>query len=218
MTRPPPLPTRRPLATKDQRIRAGLIDHFIDSSVWFWLFVLFGWNIFHLDAPVDARSFFILLSQTFPISITIIILFVFLDILLCFRRGQSIGQFVNGIYKKNKLINSNQILNRFIGISNIWIHGLISRCLGLPLLTVSILIWLTLDPTVTPIHLYDFSLIEPEGSLLLLIFLLKIIGGTFLLYGLFLPFGLGFIREQLPTWYDQLLDVHIVEKQQKSHS
>ncbi len=216
MTRPPPLPTRRPLATKDQRIRAGLIDHFIDSSLWFWFFILVGWSVFHLDASVEARSFLVVLFQNFPISMRIISLFFVLDILLCVRRGQSIGQCVNGIYKKNQPTTQQRIISRFFVIPKIWLHGLMSRCLGMPLLSVSILIWLILNPVVTPIHLRDFSLIEPEGSLLLLVILLKIIGWALLFFGLFLPFGLGFIREQLPTWYDQLLGVHIVEKPQKS--
>ncbi len=213
---PPPLPPQKSLeqllATKDQRIRAGLIDHFIDSSLWFWFFILVGWNVFHLETSVDARSFLIMLSLNFPISLMIIVLFIVLDILLCVSRGQSIGQCINGINKKNQSTTSNQILNSVFAKPKIWLHGLMSRCLGMPLLSVSVLIWLILNPMMTPIHLHDFSLIEPEGSLLLMIFLLKIIGWALLLFGLFLPFGLGFLRGQLPTWYDQLIDVQVLQR------
>jgi hypothetical protein len=209
---PPPLPTQdnfpsQFLATKDQRIRAGLIDHFIDSSLWFWFFILIGWSVFHLEASVDSRSFLVLLSKNFPISLMIISLSLIVDFFLCVCRGQSIGQWINGIYKKNQPTNSDQILNRISAIPKIWLHSLISRCLGMPLLCISILIWLILNPTMTPIRLHDFSLIEPEGSLLLMIFLLKIIGWAMLLFGMFLPFGLGFIRSPLPTWYDRWLGV-----------
>lgn len=208
MTRPPPLPMLI-LATKDQRIRAGLIDHFIDSSLWFWLFILVGWNVFHLDASVDARLFLFVLFQNFPVSLMIISLFMLFDILLCVSHGQSIGQCVNGIYKNQQPTTPLRILSRVFAIPKIWLHGLVSRCLGMPLLSVSILIWLISNPIITPIHLHDFSLTEPEGSFLLIVFLLKIIGAALLLFGLFLPFGLGFIRAPLPTWYDRFLGVQI---------
>lgn len=212
MINPPPLPTDYPLATKDQRIRAGLIDHFIDSSVWFWFFILLGWSAFHLKTSVDARSLLIIIYQNFPISMTIIVMYVVLDFMLCIYLGQSIGQCVNHIYKSNLPSRNPLILSHLFDISKIWLHGLFSRCVGLPLLCVSLLIWLILNPIMIPIHLYDFSLIEPKGSLLLLLFLLKIIAWTLFLFALFIPFGIGFIRGSLPTWYDRLLGVQILNR------
>ncbi|GAC1376038.1 MAG: hypothetical protein NVS3B3_14350 [Aquirhabdus sp.] len=218
MTRPPPLPLGRPLATKDQRIRAGLIDHFIDSSLWFWFFILVGWSVFHLDAPVDARSFLVDLATNFPISLMIIALFFVLDILLCVSRGQSIGQCINRIYKTHQRATSKYFEWSIFNFPKIWLHGLVSRCLGMPLLFLCLMIWFIVNPMVTPMNIHEFSLVDPEGAYQLLVFLLKMIGTTLLLFGLFLPFGLGFIREELPTWYDQMLGVYIVEKSQKSHS
>ncbi|HEY4713978.1 MAG TPA: hypothetical protein VIH30_07040, partial [Aquirhabdus sp.] len=202
-------------ATKDQRIRAGLIDHFIDSTLWFWLFIIAGWSIVHLEVSVDARSFLVMLATNFPISISIFTLLFLFDFLLCVTRGQSIGQLINGIRKSNQRTTSHLMVRSIFDTAKIWLHGLISRCLGMPLLYMCLIIGLIFNPIIKPIDLHDFSLIEPEGSFLLMVFLFKIIGWTLLLFGLFLPFGLGFIREQLPTWYDQLLGVHIVENPQK---
>ena len=214
---PPPLPTPaifagQSLATKDQRVRAGLIDHLIDSSIWFWLFILFGWTAFHLETPLDTRSFLIVLASNFPISINGIGFLLILDLLLCVYRRQSLGQLINNIYKTNQRATSKQFVSVIFDIAKIWLHGLISRCCGMPLLSVSLLIGFILNPMMTPIHLHDFSLIDPEGSFLLMVFLLKIIGWILLLFSLFLPFGLGFMRSPLPTWYDRLLGVYIIEK------
>lgn len=210
---PPPLPKQwilgQSLATKDQRIRAGLIDHFIDSTLWFWLFIIAGWGVFHLEASIDTRSFLVMLTTNFPISISLITLLFVFDFLLCVTRGQSIGQLVNSIYKTTQQTTSNQILWSIFDIPKIWLHGLISRCLGIPLLCMCLIIGLMLNPMITPIDLQDFSLVEPEGSLQLLFFLLNMIGSALLLFGLFFPFGLGFILSPLPTWYDRLLGVHI---------
>ena len=220
---PPPLPTQwtfsgQPLATKDQRIRAGLIDHFIDSSLWLWLFILVAWCALHLESSMDARSFLVLLATNFPISIGIIGVLIVFDFLFCVSHGQSIGQLINGIYKMGYPASSHR--NRVVGFSGlkIWFHSLISRCLGMPLLSICVLIWLILDPIITPIQLQSFSIIEPEGAYRLMVFLLEIIGWVLLVFGLFLPFGIGFIRGSLPTWYDHLLGVRIVEKPHKSHS
>lgn len=205
---PPPLPLSM-AATKDQRIRAGLIDHFIDSTLWFWLFILVGWSVFHLDSAVDARSFLLRLAINFSISMSVIALFLVVDSVLCIVLQQSIGQLVNGIYKENQKLTSQL---RLFTIFKIWFHGLLSRCLGMPLLGLFFVIVFIVNPIITPIHLQDFSLIEPEGAYRLLVFLLKIIGDISLLFGLFLPFGLGFIRGQLPTWYDRLLGIQIKQK------
>lgn len=216
---PPPLPTQwiegQPLATKDQRIRAGLIDHFIDSTLWLWLFILIAWCLFHLESPIDARTFLIALASNFHISISMIELILALDFLLCLSHGQSIGQLVNGIYKTTQRMPSHRIVWCIFDVPKIWLHGLITRCLGIPLLTVSILILLILNPMIAPIYLHDFSLVEPEGAYRLMVFLLKIIMIVLFLFGLFLPAGLGFIRSQLPTWYDNLLGVRVVEKPKK---
>lgn len=203
---PPPLPPSS-LATKDQRIRAGLIDHFIDSTLWFWFFILVGWNILHLDASLDVRSFLIVLSSNFPMSISVIGLLLVLDLWFCVRHGQSIGQWITGIYKTGQQATPFSQINPPADIPKIWLHGLISRCLGMPLFCVCILVWLILNPLIMPFSLREFSLIEPEASFLLIVFLLKIIGSILLLFVFFLPCGVGFIRSPLPTWYDRLLGI-----------
>ncbi len=212
---PPQLPNSldaQPLpASRHQRIRAGLIDHFMDSTVWVWLFLIAIWTALHLQNSIDARAFLVLLCSNFSTSMSLIGLFFVGDFLLCIHRGQSLGQMINGIYKTT-LSSHIQTKNQSFDVLKLWLHGLVSRCLGLPLLLICLLTWLTIDPVITPIHLQDFSLIEPEGSYLLMIFLLKIIGITLLLFGLFLPFGLAFARGSLPTWYDQILGISVLQK------
>ncbi len=213
--RPPRLPdslSTLPLASRHQRIRAGLIDHFVDSTIWVWLFCISIWAALHLQASIDARSFLVLVCSNFSRSMSFIILFFVSDFLLCIRRGQSLGQMINGIYKTTRSSKPTHTKNRSFDVLKLWLHGLVSRCLGLPLLLVCLIFWLAVDPIITPIHLQDFSLIEPEGSFLLMIFLLKIIGITLLLFGLFLPFGLAFAQGTLPTWYDQILDISVMQK------
>jgi hypothetical protein len=214
---PPKLPTQeshalmRLNASRHQRIRAGLIDHFIDSTVWVWLFSITLWNTLHLQDSIDARPFFIILCSSFSTSIALIGLLFIGDFLLCVYRGQSLGQMINGIYKVIQPLQSNRIKHHLLDFLRLWLHGLISRCLGLPLLFICLLLWLGIDPTITPIHLNEFSLIEPQGSYLLMIDLLKIIGITLFLFGLFLPAGLAFTRGTLPTWYDRLLGVFVLQ-------
>lgn len=219
---PPPLPSHWMLnflfASKDQRIRAGLIDHFIDSSVWFWLFILVMGCSIQLEFAMDARSFLRVLIKQFPISMGIIGLLLVIDFLLCVSRGQSIGQLINRIYKVGQHTASQCFVVSVLEVVKFWLHGLISRCLGMPLLCVYLVICLILNPMIIPINLHDFSLVEPEGAYRLMTFLLNIIGTTLFLFGLFLPAGLGFIRTQLPTWYDQLFGVQVREKPKKSHS
>jgi hypothetical protein len=212
---PPKLPTHesnaqtRLNASRHQRIRAGLIDHFIDSTVWVWLFFIAIWTMLQLHASIDARDFFALLCSHFSTSMSSIGLLMIGDFLLCVYRGQSLGQMINGIYKAAQPAKSNRIKNHFLDIFRLWLHGLVSRCLGLPLLFICLILWLSVDPTVTPLNLQNFSLIEPEGSYLLMIFLLKIIGVTLFLFGLFLPAGLAFVRGTLPTWYDLVLGINV---------
>lgn len=213
---PPKLPfsslNAQPLpASRHQRIRAGLIDHFTDSTVWGWLFLIAIWTALHLQASIDARAFLVLLCSNFSTSMSLIALFFVCDFLLCICRGQSLGQMINGIYKTT-LSSHIHTKNQSFDVLKFWLHGLVSRCLGLPLLLICLLIWLTVNPIITPIHLQDFSLIEPEGSYLLMIFLLKIIGITLLLFGIFLPFGLAFAQGTLPTWYDQILGISVNQK------
>lgn len=220
---PPPLPTQwtftgQPLASKDQRIRAGLIDHFIDSTLWFWLFILIACCALQLESSLDARAFLIVLATHFPISIFIIGLMLFIDFGLCLTRGHSIGQIANGIYKTTQRQTSQAVVWRIFDIPKIWLHGLLSRCLGLPLLSICLITLLILNPNIPPINLHEYSLVEPEGAYQLMVFLLKIIISALLLFGLFLPAGVGFITSQLPTWYDNLLGVSIVEKSKKSRS
>lgn len=220
---PPPLPTQwiftgQPLATKDQRIRASLIDHFIDSTLWFWLLILIAWCALQLETSMDARSFLVVLASHFPFSISIIGLMLLIDLGLCLTRGHSIGQIANGIYKTNQRPTSQVLVWHFFDISKIWLHGLLSRCLGLPLLSICLITLLILNPNIPPINLQEYSLVEPEGAYQLMVFLLKIIISALLLFGLFLPAGIGFITSQLPTWYDNLLGVSIVEKSKKSLS
>ncbi len=93
----------------------------------------------------------------------------------------------------------------------LWLHGFVSRWLGQPLLWVCVLFWLALNQIIAPLNPLKFSLIDPEGSYLLMMFLLKIIGMALLLSSLFLPIGLGFMLGALPTWYDQLLGVRVVK-------
>jgi hypothetical protein len=205
------------VASRNQRIRAGLIDHFIDSTIWVWFFLIAMWTALHLQTPIDAQSFFIIICTNFSTSMSLIGLLFIGDLLLCVHRGQSLGQMINGIYKTSQISQAKHIKNDSLDVLKLWLHSLVSRCLGLPLLFVCLLLWLSVDPIITPIHLQNFSLIDPEGSYLLMTFLLKIIGFTLLLFGLFLPFGLGFVRNTLPTWYDQLLSVNIVQKIPKSH-
>jgi hypothetical protein len=202
-------------ASRHQRIRAGLIDHFIDSTVWVWLFFMTLWTDLHLETAINARDLFVLLCSNFSTSMSLIGLLFIIDFLLCFYRGQSLGQMINGIYKDAQPSPSIRIKNHSLDISRLWLHGLVSRCLGLPLLFICLLLWLGIDPTILPIHLHEFSLIEPQGSYLLMIFLLKIIGITLFLFGLFLPAGLAFLRGTLPTWYDLILGISV---QKSPHS
>lgn len=216
-SKPPQLPTSfltmQPLqASRHQRIRAGLIDHFIDSTVWVWLFLIAIWTALHLQTSIDARAFLILLCSNFSNSMGFIALFFICDFLLCIYRGQSIGQMINGIFKIILIPKEKEPKNQIFDGLKLWLHGLVSRCLGIPLLFICLLIGLIVNPIITPIHLQDFSLIEPEGSYLLIIFLLKIIGITLLLFGLFLPAGLAFSRGTLPTWYDQILSIRVIQK------
>lgn len=219
---PPKLPAHQSdsqtllAASRNQRIRAGLIDHFIDSTIWVWFFLIAMWTALHLQAPIDTRSIFFVICTNFSTSMGLIGLFFISDLLLCIHRGQSLGQMINGIYKTTHISQAKHTKSNSLDALKLWLHSLVSRCLGLPLLFVSLLLWLSANPIITPIHLQDFSLIDPEGSYLLIMFLLKIIGMTLLLFGLFLPFGLGFVRNTLPTWYDQLLGVNIVQKLPKS--
>jgi hypothetical protein len=204
-------------ATRNQRIRAGLIDHFIDSTVWLWFFVIVIWTAFHLQVSMDTRAFFTHLCSNFSTSIILIGLLFIGDFLLCVYRGQSLGQLINGIYKTSSPSPFRQTYNQSFTVLRVWIHGFISRCLGLPLLVVSLIFWLSIDPIICPIHIQQFSLIEPEGSYLLIIFLLKIIGSTLLMFGLFLPAGLAFLRGTLPTCYDRLLKISVLQTKIQSH-
>jgi len=211
---PPPLlvhPTSNLLAIKDQRIRAGLIDHAIDSTVWFWLFIIAAWTGLNLHSVIDARSFIVLLATQFPISFFSISSLLIFDFLLCVCCGQSMGQRINGIYKTNQ---TSLMHHYFLNAFKVWLHGLVSRCLGLPLLCVCTLLIMIFNPMIAPIPFRDFSLIEPEGAYLLMSFLLKIIGMALLLFAFFLPAGLGFICGSLPTWYDKRLGVLIIRKTQ----
>ncbi|MDE2419559.1 MAG: hypothetical protein KGO49_00060 [Gammaproteobacteria bacterium] len=213
MKQPPRLPdssnTQPRPASRHQRIRSGLIDHFMDSTVWAWLFLTAVWTALHLQASIDARAFLVILCSNFSTSMSFIALFFVSDFLLCISRGQSLGQMINGIYKTTQPTHTK---NQAFDVLKLWLHSLVSRCLGLPLLLICLFIWLAVNPVITPIHLQDFSLIEPEGSYLLMIFLLKIIGITLLLFGLFAPFGLAFAQGALPTWYDQILGIHVMQK------
>lgn len=214
---PPKLPTSsfnvEPLpANRHQRIRAGLIDHFIDSTVWVWLFFISTWVTLHLQTSIDARVFLILLWSKFSTSMSCIVIFFVSDFLLCIYRGQSLGQMINGICKVVQAKQPPQKNTQSLDILRLWLHGLVSRCLGLPLLFMCLLIILMFNPSICPIHLQDFSLIEPAGAYLLMVVLLKIIGITLLLFGFFLPAGLAFARGELPTWYDQLLGVRVIQK------
>jgi hypothetical protein len=217
---PPKLPQHqsnvkvRLYASRYQRIRAGLVDHFIDSTVWVWLFVMTIWTSLHLQTPIDSRAFFIILCSNFSISLGLTGLMIIGDFLLCVYRGQSLGQIMNGIYKTDNSTDSSKIKNHTVVVVRMWIHGLVSRCLGLPLLFVCLMLWLSIDPIIEPIQLQKFSLIEPNGSYLLMTFLLKIIGVILFLFGLFLPAGIAFAKGTIPTWYDLFLGINIQSNKQ----
>ncbi|WP_410211151.1 hypothetical protein [Aquirhabdus sp.] len=209
---PPPIPqdiAHRVMhaASRDQRIRAGIIDHTIDSTIWLWLMGMTLWSVFHLETGCDARSMIASLASQFSFSISIIVALSLFDLFLCVWRGQSIGQLLNKIYKKPL----QSTLNNPTSVIKVWLHGLVSRCLGLPLLHVCLVFMIIFNPTIQPMSLSDFSLIEPEGSLTLLVFLFKIILATCVLFGVFLPFGLGFLRQPLPAWYDRVLGVDVLQ-------
>ncbi len=215
---PPPLPRKYndvtsahkldQMASRDQRVRAGIIDHTIDSTLWIWLMGISIWCVFNLSSPLDARSFILMLSIQFKQSVFVISTLLLIDLFLGTWRGQTIGQFLNNIYKKPY---PSIIKRPSVYVFKIWLHGLFSRCLGMPLLYVCVIIILLTNPIIHPMHLSEFSLIEPDGSLMLLVFLLKIMLVTLLLFGVFLPFGLGFLSAPLPTWYDRLLGVVVVQ-------
>ncbi|AXI02709.1 RDD family protein [Aquirhabdus parva] len=209
---PPPIPPEVAYrvvyaASRDQRIRAGIIDHTIDSTIWLWLMAMALWSVFHLETASDARSIIASLASQFSFSISFIVALSSFDLFLCVRRGQSIGQLFNRIYKKPFQSSPNNL----ISVIKVWGHGLVSRCLGLPLLHVFLVFIIFFNPTIQPMSLSDFSLIEPEGSLTLLIFLFKIVLASCVLFGVFLPFGLGFLRQPLPTWYDRVLGVDVLQ-------
>jgi len=202
-------------ASREQRLQAGIIDHAIDSTVWIWLAGIVVWCALHLEVAVDTRAFIVLLANQFPRSIALIGILLIMDIILCIRRGQSLGQLISRTYKYHELRPQTVQNSPFTGLY-FWLHGLISRCLGLPLLLVCIFLLLCINPSISPIHLQDFSFLEQRGAALLLLFLLKIISVTLLLFALFIPAGVGFIRGELPTWYDRLLRVHVLTKPKKS--
>jgi|GEM_PF-3496159 len=193
-------------ASRHERIRAGLADHAIDSTLWIWLFLLIGLTMLHETNPILIRALLPRLFHQFPLSLLIISAYLILDLGLTLIRQQSVGQLFNRIQKLPQPVG--------LGVSvllRVWLHGLVSRCLGMPLLLVCLVALLILNPNISPIHLQDFSLIDPEGTLNLLVFLLEIIGVTLLLFALFLPFGLAFLYGPLPTWYDRVLSVVIVQ-------
>jgi hypothetical protein len=196
-------------ASRDQRVQAALIDHSIDSTLWVLLAGLTLWVACHLQAPLDLRTFVPVLVSEFPQMMMLIGLVFGVDLLLGLSRGQTIGQLIIGTYKyhEQKLAAPKPTPLQPLYF---WLHGLLSRCLGLPLLLLTILLLLSLNPTIAPIHLSRFSLTEPVGTLLLLVFLLKIIGGTLLLFAVHLPTALGFFKHPLPTWYDRVLSVHVL--------
>ncbi len=198
-------------ASREQRLQAGIIDHTVDSTLWIWLAGIAFWCALHLEVTVDMRAFIVLLTNQFPRSISLIGLLLIIDLILSISRGQSLGQLISRTYKYHETHPQTAPKSPFTGLY-LWLHGLISRCLGLPLLLVCIFLLLCFNPSVSPIHLQDFSLLEPRGAALLLLFLLKIISVTLLLFALFIPAGLGFIRGALPTWYDRLLHVHVLAK------
>ena len=202
--------TQQIAASREQRLQAGIIDHAIDSTVWIWLVGIAFWCAFHLEATVDMRAFLVLLVSQFPRAMPSIASLLIIDLWLCLGRGQSLGQLIGRIYKYREP-SKNTKKSPFDGIY-LWLHGLISRCLGLPLLLLSLFLLVCINPNVNATHLQDYSLVDPSGAARLLLLLLNIIVMTLLLLALFLPAGLGFIRGGLPTWYDRMLHVHILKQ------
>ncbi len=188
-------------------MQAGIIDHAIDSTVWCGLAIVAFWCACNLQTSLDLRSFVVAMVSQFPLSMAMIGLMLTLDLWLCLSRGQSFGQFLGQLYKHREATAAAPLAPL-----TFWLHGLISRCLGLPLLWLGGLVLLCINPTIHPLDLQDFSLLDPTGAARLVLFLLKIIGVALLLFALSIPIALGFYRQPLPTWYDRLLGVHILVK------
>ena len=165
----------------------------------------------HLKNSIDAQSFFTTMCTQHASSMVMIALIFMCDFLLCIYRGQSVGQMMNGIHKVSRISQARRLTEIIKHFMKLWLHGFVSRWLGQPLLWVCVLFWLALNQIIAPLNPLKFSLIDPEGSYLLMMFLLKIIGMALLLSSLFLPIGLGFMLGALPTWYDQLLGVRVVK-------
>ncbi len=193
-------------ATRHERIRAGLADHAIDSTLWIWLCLVIGWNLLHVTNSITVHALIPLLWHQSPLSMLTISSYLVFDLGLTLIRKRSPGQLLNRIQKLPQPPASAAVTGL-----RIWLHGLVSRCLGMPLLLVCLLGLAMINPDLAPIRLQDFSLIDPDGTLNLLLFLLEIIGMALLLFALFLPFGLAFLNGPLPTWYDRILGVYIVQ-------